>query len=766
MSAVRRSTVRKILVRSLGAIFLGAFLGLAGLWLFRPFPEECLENPPPQSTLLVDRNGDPLRVLLGSDGSFSLWQPLDAFGEWLPNALIAAEDKRFRSHCGIDPLALLRAVRQNVTNMRRISGASTISTQVIRLAQPRRRVLSTKFIELFLATQMERRHTKDEILEQYLNRAPFGGNFTGAEAASRRYFGKRARDLTLAEAALLAGLPQSPTRHRPDIHPESARKRRAYVLGRMLELGFITEERHREALAAPLPERLFPYPFLAPHFCDSIIANWPDSPPTGTVRTTLDLTLQRMVQEALRDHVASLPGVHGGAVVLLDTATGKVLAWVGSPDYRDNSHAGQYDAVLAWRSPGSALKPFAYALALDQGRLTPATAIADLPRQYLAFAPGNFDGTHHGVVPARDALVRSLNSPALDLVRQCGIDAFLRLLHDFGIWEHGERSREHNGLGVVIGNTEVRPLDLAGAYALLGRLTQQGTKEVPRPEPQVPSQQQDVGHGTWDMGLPRGGGAVSAPAAWIVLDMLSGDERADVETGGVALTGKRRRTAWKTGTSAGFRDAWTCAVTPSYTLCVWLGNPDGRPAQALVGIEAAAPLAFRILRQLPLTPDTSDWFERPDGVVERSVCAASGLRPNPDCPVRIPTWAIRDVTLQSLCEAHRPDADGDGAPEEVWPENIQAYRRGAATRGTVAPAPAILSPAPNAVLRAGPIDAGDGRLPFRARGTGTLYWFLDGEFLAEAPASEPVLWNPVPGRHRLRCAAEDGAVSTCDFEFR
>lgn len=258
---------------------------------------------------------------------------------------------------------------------------------------------------------------------------------------------------------------------------------------------------------------------------------------------------------------------------------------------------------------------------------------------------------------------------------------------------------------------------------------------------------------------------MSAAAAWIVLDMLSGDERAEVETGG-SSAGKRRRTAWKTGTSSGFRDAWTCAVTPAYTLCVWLGNPDGRPAQALVGIEAAAPLAFRILRQLPLGPSAPDWFAKPADVIERNVCAASGLRPNPDCPIRIPTWAIRNVTLQRLCDVHRPDADGDGAPEEVWPANIEAFRRGAATRGTVAAAPAILSPAPDAVLCAGPFDAGDGRLPFRARGTGTLYWFLDGEFLAEAPAAEPVLWRPVPGHHTLRCAAADGTAAECAFEFR
>lgn len=730
----RRRALRRI-AAALGCVAGGALVGTALLWLFQPFPEECLTRHPPQSTLLVDRNGEPLRVFLGEDGSFSLWVPLEDFGEWLPNALIAAEDKRFREHCGIDPKALLRAIWQDVRYHRRVSGASTISTQVIRLAQPRPRVLRTKFLELFLATQMERVHTKDEIIEQYLNRAPFGGNFTGAEAASRRYFGKRARNLSLAEAALLAGLPQSPTRHRPDIHPDSARRRRAYVLDRMLDLGMITEAQHADASVEPLPVKLSPYPFLAPHFCNGLARSWDNVPPGGTIRTTLDLGVQRLAERALRERVAELPGVGSGALLVLRTDTRETLAWVGSPDFSDGSGAGQYDHALAWRSPGSALKPFAYALALDQGRIHPATALRDLPRQYAAFAPGNFDGTHRGVVSARDALVQSLNAPALDLVQTVGVDAFLETLHGFGVWENVRRSRERNGLGIVLGNTEVRLADLAAAYARLGRLA--------------------AGHAT---------GPVSPEAAWITLDMLSGDERADVETGSAADV-RRIRAAWKTGTSAGFRDAWTLAVTPAYTIGAWLGNSDARPAQALVGIEAAAPLVFRVLRTLPRAPSDPEWFARPERIEERRVCPASGDRPGPHCPAPVETLAIRDTTLQRVCDIHR-DADGDGLPEETWPADIQAFRAGAGERGSVAARPVILSPAPGAVLSPGPANASSGTLPFRARGNGTLWWFLDGEFLAEADASEPVRWKPVAGRHELRCCDASGAFASVSFEIQ
>lgn len=736
--ATRRRIPRRVL-RRLAAVFGcvagGALLGAALLWLFLPFPEDCLKVRPPQSTLLVDRHGEPLRVFLGDDGSFSLWVPLEDFGEWLPEALVAAEDKRFREHCGIDAKALLRAMWQDVRYHRRVSGASTISTQVIRLAQPRPRTLRTKFLELFLATQMERVHTKDEILEQYLNRAPFGGNFTGAEAASRRYFGKRARDLSLAEAALLAGLPQSPTRHRPDIHPENARRRRAYVLGRMLDLGMITPGQHAAANAEPLPTKLSPYPFFAPHFCNGIARSWDNVPPGGTIRTTLDLGMQRLAERALRERVGELHGVGSGALLVLRTDPRETVAWVGSPDFSDSSGSGQYDHALAWRSPGSALKPFAFALALEQGRINPASALRDLPRQYAAFAPGNFDGTHRGVVSARDALVQSLNAPALDIVQTVGVGDFIDALHGFGIWEKTRLSRERNGLGIVLGNAEVRLADLVAAYARLGRLAS-----------------------------GAGDGPVSPAAAWITLDMLSGDERAEVETGSQADV-RRIRAAWKTGTSAGFRDAWTLAVTPTYTIGAWLGNSDARPAQALVGIEAAAPLVFRVLRSLPLPPAAPEWFARPDTVGTRRVCAATGDRPGPHCGATVETWAIPNTTVQRVCDVHR-DADGDGVAEESWPADIQAFRAGRDERGAVAARPVILSPAPGAVLSPGPANASNGTLPFRARGTGTLWWFLDGEFLAEADASAPVRWKPVAGRHELRCCDASGAFATVSFEVQ
>lgn len=713
----------------------GALLGVIGLWLFRPFPEECLQRKPPQSTVLLDRNGVPLRVFLGSDGSFSLWQPLEAFGEWLPKALIAAEDKRFYQHFGVDPISISRAICQNIIFMRRVSGASTLSTQVIRLAQPRPRVLSTKFLELFLATQMERCHTKEEILEQYLNRAPFGGNFIGAEAAARRYLGKRARDMTIAEAALLAGLPQSPTRHRPDLHPVSAYARRAYVLERMHTLGFITTEQYEEAGRAPLPKKLLPYPFLAPHFCAMIRRSWGETPQTGEIRTTLDVSMQQTCETALREHVASLLGVRGGAVLLLSTETREILAWVGSPNFFDSASAGQYDAVLSWRSPGSTLKPFAYALALEQGRITPETMVPDIPRQYLDFTPGNFDGKHHGVVSARAALVQSLNAPALDLVSSCGVDAFLDTLTAMGVSAPRERSRERNGLGAVLGNTEVRLVDLTSAYARLGS----GIEKTPEGEP------------------------LSPEAIWITLEMLSGEERAEVETGSLLSTAKRRKTAWKTGTSAGFRDAWTMAVNPTFTVGVWLGNPDGHPSQALVGIEAASPLAFRILQTLPQKPADSEWFPRPEGIEAQAVCATSGMRPGPYCANRVETVAIRGVTQQRTCTVHSPDRDGDGVAEEHWPIEIETYRRAALEKGTVAERPTILSPAPNAVLRTGPLDAGGGKVPFRARAKGELFWFLDGAFLAQAPATEAVLWEPVPGKHVLRCCTATG--ESCDVSF-
>lgn len=361
-------------------------------------------------THLVDRDGATLRVILPGNDTHCHPVPLRATGQWAARALVASEDKRFRRHVGIDPVAVARAALQNARAMRRISGASTISTQTIRLVTPRSRTLLTKLVEAAQAVRLERRLSKDGILEQYLNRVPLGGNLTGIESASRRYFGKNAVDLTLGEAALMMGLVQAPTRFRPDRYPARAVKRRAYVLERMAALGFIDAKARHTVEQEVLDIRCRTLPFEAPHFCDFVRRTRVDpsaetqgrEPSPSIVRTTLDSELQRIVAEETRRHAQTMrpAGVHGAAIVLLEVTSGAVRAMVGSPGYDDADHAGQVNGALALRSPGSALKPFAYAWAMDRGLCTPATVLTDVPVTFRDYTPRNFGQGYSGLIPA------------------------------------------------------------------------------------------------------------------------------------------------------------------------------------------------------------------------------------------------------------------------------------------------------------------------------------------------------------------------------
>ena len=456
-----RSTYGKVAV--VAALTLAAGVYASVRWA--PFPEEKLARKP-SSAVLVDRTGVPLRVRLATGDLDARPGYVPEAGRWIDLAIVAAEDQRFWQHAGVDVQALTRAFLQNLIAGRRVSGASTLSMQVIRLMEPRPRTLSAKIIEAFRALQLERRHSKTEILAQYLDRAPFGGNVVGIEAAAQRYFAKSATQLSLAEAALLAGLPQSPSRLRPERHFDRAKKRQAYVLQRMVACGFITAEEHTAACAQALAVRpAILYPFRAPHFCD-----WVGVPDRlgadATVLTTLDPALQQIAEDVLARHARNITA-DSGAIVILDAKTSAVRALAGSPDFRARP-AGQVNGALAARAAGSTLKPFAFALAFDRGLVTPGTILTDKPRQFRDYVPQNFSREFRGRVGVRDALVQSLNLPAIEIEQRVGQERFYALLKKLGL---GTISRppEHYGLGLVLGNAEVRLLDLANAYACLAR---------------------------------------------------------------------------------------------------------------------------------------------------------------------------------------------------------------------------------------------------------------------------------------------------------
>ena len=713
-----------------GAVF-SAGLVAAVLWV--PFPEETLSRLP-VSVVLTDRHGEPLRVKLGVGGMDCRpsYEPMPE--HWIAKAMVAAEDRRFWTHPGVDGMAMARAVGQNVIFGRRISGASTLSTQVIRMMEPRDRTVLTKLIEAFRALQLERRHSKREILACYLNRAPFGGNRVGIEAAARRYFGKGAAQLSLAEAALLAGVPQSPSRGRPDRHPERAKRRQAYVLERMEACGFITAKEREEAWAQPLDARPGTYPFRAPHFCD-LLGVPARATKESIVRTTLDLEMQQVAEGILRRRLQHSAAT-GGAIVVLDVKTGAVRALVGSPNYVDRL-TGQVNGAVAARAAGSTLKPFAYAMAMDRGYVTPATMLMDVPTRFRDFDPRNFSLNFRGWVSVRDALVLSLNLPAIEVERLVGQERFHSTLRELGL-STISKPADHYGLGLVLGNAEVRLLDLANAYACVARGGGWAPVRFVETAPSITTKP-----------------IFSPEACWIISDLLSGEERA-MDTTGHAADVRLPPMAWKTGTSAGLRDAWTVAWNPDYVIGVWIGNPDGASSDELVGRKTATPIAWDLFRQL--YPDNQGpWFARPAGVERRIVCAASGRMPGPNCAHQIEDGCISKVSRYETCSLHRQGV------EATWPVAVASYLnlgKPSKEESTPIESVRIRTPARGSVYRWMPeLDVNAQQLALEAgsdRSGETLHWFVDDRPVGKSRTGESLFWPLERGAHQIVCSSVRG----------
>jgi len=524
------------------------------------------------STAVVDRNGRLLRPYATSEGRWRLPVRADGVDPRYLALLIAYEDKRFRSHRGVDPLALLRAGAQLVVHGRIMSGGSTLTMQVARLLEPRSgRSIAAKLRQIARAVQIERQLGKDEVLALYFSLAPYGGNIEGIRAAALAYFGKEPRRLTLGEAALLVALPQSPEARRPDRSAVSARLARDRVLDRVAATGIFALPEIAQAKEEPVPVERRPMPALAPHAADDAVAALPDRP---LVRLTIDAAWQASLETLARERARALGANISVAILAVDQATGEVLARVGSADYFDEQRAGRVDMTKALRSPGSTLKPFIYGLGFEDGLVHPETLIEDRPVRYGAYAPENFDQTFQGTVSVRKALQLSLNVPAVAVLARVGAGRFTARLRQAGgtlVLPKGEAP----GLAMGLGGVGVRLSDLVMLYGGLARL---GTT-VPLVERAA------------DISAP---GAADIPsdtrrllepvAAWYVDHVLIGTPPPENAPAG--------RIAFKTGTSYGYRDAWSIGFDGKRTIGVWIGRPDGAPVPGLVGRTAAAPILF------------------------------------------------------------------------------------------------------------------------------------------------------------------------------
>jgi len=539
------------------------FAGFAWIASLPPLP---LEQAHRTSTVVVDRNGKLLRAFAMPDGRWRL--PVNAVADVDPDyvkLLLAYEDQRFRSHPGVDPFALVRAAFQIATRGHIVSGGSTITMQVARLMEPRQeRSVAAKLRQMVRAIQIERRLTKDEILSLYLTLAPFGGNLEGVRSASFAYFGKDARRLSLAESALLVALPQSPETRRLDRFPDTALAARDRVLTRMIANGSVSPDDVDHARLEQVPRMRKAMPLLAPHATDQAVSALKG---TSAIKLTLDATIQKNLEALARDRLAGFGSNVSIAILAVDNATGDVLAHVGSPDYFDAKRAGQVDLTRAVRSPGSTLKPFIYGLAFEDGFVHPESLIEDRPIRYGSYAPENFDMTFQGTVGVRRALQMSLNVPAIALLDRVGSSRLAARIRQAGANLVLPKD-EVPGLAMGLGGVGISLSDLVRLYCGLARLGDAPPlREIVRDDS--------------DQDARR---LMDAPAAWQVGNILIGTPPPDNAPMG--------RIAFKTGTSYGYRDAWSVGFDGRMTIGVWVGRPDGAPVPGLTGRSAAAPILF------------------------------------------------------------------------------------------------------------------------------------------------------------------------------
>lgn len=737
----------------------------AALWLETPVLRVVSAVLPPLdaapflkadlSPTLVDRHDTVLCAYLNADEQWLFPVDLDTISPWLVQATLAAEDKRFFSHAGIDLRAVLRAAWRNMRAGRIVSGASTLTMQLAKRHQVTESRFAGKMEQVFTALRLERVADKRAILAAYLNTAPYGGNLVGVEAAARRYFGKSCTELTLEEAALLAGLPKSPTAMNPLLYPERAHTRRNAVLRRMREEGMIGDKELREALERPLGTCRHEYPVLAPHLAHSLSRRVREE---GRLALTLDGTLQARLEEMVPLYLRQFNNqINNASVMVVDVREGTVLARVGSADFTSDGIHGQYDVCRARRAPGSALKPFVYAYAMERQCLYPTEAFLDENLDFGVYNPNNFDGEFKGLVSAGEALRWSLNIPAVQVLERVGIEdavAFLRSL-GFGVIQ---QPSSHYGLGLVLGNCEVTLETLVNAYLILARLGVRQDAQLVRGGP-VPASRPVLSEGT-------------ALALWYMLEQPFPDEP---WSNVVRLNDRSSRICWKTGTSTGFRDAWAVAFNSHYVVGAWLGNTDGSSASRLIGAHAALPLVARVFRSLPVPPIPA--WPSPEGrLCEVQICALSGLPKSPWCPRTATALFPANQYLHRRCDVHRPGPDDTVGI--YWPPATTQWdlaKVPSSTSDTSVAAEAVAStgkqrklsitvPVQNATyVMSG--ETGEDRIRLEANiGNEELQWYCNGRYLGSSDKMRSLFLDLQPGQHQVSCMNVSGQTDKVNFK--
>ena len=767
---------------------------IAGIAFMRCLPSPLFNDP--YSSILLSNNDELLGARIAEDGQWRFPHTTTVATKF-KQALIQYEDKRFYSHPGIDPFALTRAIYLNTTQSRVVSGASTLSMQVIRLARknPQRSYLE-KLLEMILALRLELRFNKDEILSLYANHAPFGGNVVGVETAAWRYFGRSTAQLSWAESATLAVLPNNPSMIHPGRNRNTLKNKRDALLSKLHNAKILDAIEFKIAKLEPLPEKPVSLPRIAPHLLNTLLSNEKQTltkeQQNHRFKSTINKHTQQAVNKVIQQHskALSLQGIYNAAAIVIDNDNFNVIAYVGNSNNKLVQQRGYaIDIIKRPRSTGSILKPFLFARMIQRGEILTKTLIADLPTQYSGYMPENFDHRYRGAVPARTALARSLNIPAVRMLKQHGIELFYDFLKQIGMTTL-HRNADEYGLTLILGGAEGNLLDLSMMYANLAHIAKQNEVDENTRYHSLNflrNKEQETGKKS----------QLSPATAWLTLDALLEVNRPGSENHWKNFYSSQK-IAWKTGTSYGLRDAWAIGNTARYTVAVWAGNASGEGRPGLTGVSAAAPVMFEIFNQL----DYSNWFEQPTHLMKPvKVCKDDGYLANDYCDAET-QWIPKESNFDQVTRYHqkvhldqsrtwrvhsRCEAVSTMQHENwfVLPPGLEFYYRKqhsnyrslppyrkdcvalTAKQGNETPI-AMLYPAAGTRLYI-PIDLAEkkSRTVFEAvhrNHAATLYWHLDNEFIGSTQIFHQQALNITPGMHRITLVDEFGNRLVRRFE--
>lgn len=737
----------------------------------------------PYSTVVTDRNGELLGARIASDGQWR-FPPRTTTPEKIKQCLITFEDKHFYHHWGVNPLSIGRAAYQNLKHKRIISGGSTLTMQTIRLARNESRTFGEKAIEMIWATRLEFRASKEEILSMYVSHAPFGGNVVGLDAAAWRYFGHSADDLSWAESAMLAVLPNAPAM----IHLSKGRKtllaKRNRLLKQLLDQKVIDTSAYELAVSEPLPDEPHPLPQIAPHLVSHFYKErtglYTSSTIDRGIQTHIEDLAERWSNEFNRSDIRNL------AILVIDIPSNQVIAYCGNVHFNRKQGGNQVDVIRAPRSTGSILKPFLYYVMLQEGSLLPDMLLPDVPININGFTPQNFSLQYEGAVPASEALARSLNIPVVTMLQKYGVPKFHDFLQQIG-FKTINRPSSHYGLSLILGGAEATLWDVTNAYAQMGRslLTNLPPELANAKEATMTVAEKEKSHDKSKLAWNKG-------AVWQTFDALKEVNRPE-EIDWKSIP-SMQTIAWKTGTSYGFRDAWAVGVNPRYAVGVWVGNATGEGKPGLVGAQTAGPVLFDVFNYLP----SSSWFERPTGIfIEAEVCRQSGHLKGRFCEETDTVLILPSGLRTEACPYHHPvtlSADESHRIYEncanteptlqkswftlppVWewyykqhhPEYkpLPPFKAGCG-EDTFLPMQFIYPPMNARIKLPKQLDGSKGFLTAELAHTNpnaTIFWHLDDTYRMQTQDFHKISLQPTPGKHSLTAVDSEGnTVSTTFF---